>query len=142
MGREYGADGTYKTLVDSICKKFPNREVYVFSYDWRKSNSISAEKLNKEIQKILQETGKTKVDIVAHSMGGLVASSYYSKYGSGKVDKIITCGTPYEGAPSLINAVMNWDVLGKPQDNIGKRDFYDLVLGTLGGMTRKIKIFI
>jgi len=137
--REYGADGTYKTLVDSICKKFPNREVYVFSYDWRKSNSISAEKLNKEIQKILQETGKTKVDIVAHSMGGLVASSYYSKYGSGKVDKIITCGTPYEGAPSLINAVMNWDVLGKPQDNIGKRDFYDLVLGTLGGMTRKIK---
>ena len=137
--REYGAKSSHKTLLDSICKRFPNREVYVFSYDWRKSNEISAEKLNEEIQKILKETGKTKVDIVAHSMGGLVASSYYSKYGSEKVDKIITCGTPYEGSPTLINAVMNWDVLGKPQDSLGENDFLDFFLGFPGFMTKKIK---
>ena len=134
--REYGAISAYKTLVDSICKRFPNREVYVFSYDWRKSNEVSAEKLNEEIQKILQETGKKKVDIVAHSMGGLVASSYYSKFGSEKVDKIITCGTPYEGAPSLINSVLSWQVVRKPQDIISVDD---LGLAFVGGMTREIK---
>ena len=134
--REYGAISSYKTLVDSICKRFPNREVYVFSYDWRKSNSVSAEKLNEEIQKILQETGKKKVDIVAHSMGGLVASSYYSKYGNEKVDKIITCGTPYEGAPSLINSVLSWQVVRKPQDIISVKD---LAIAIVGGMTREIK---
>ena len=136
IGREYGTKDTYKTLVDSICKRFPNREVYVFSYDWRKSNSISAEKLNEEIQKILQETGKVKVDIVAHSMGGLVASSYYSKYGSEKVDKIITCGTPYEGAPSLIDAVMNGNFLGKAQDSFSLNDLFDLGLLIFEGLTR------
>ncbi|MCI5996718.1 MAG: alpha/beta fold hydrolase, partial [Parvimonas sp.] len=139
-GREYGTKGAYKTLVDSICKRFPKREVYVFSYDWRKSNSVSAEKLNEEIKKILKQTGKESVDIVAHSMGGLVASSYYSKYGSEKVDKIITCGTPYEGAPLLINSIMNWDILSKPQDPIGWNDLDDWALGFIGGVQRKLKV--
>ena len=133
-GREYGANDTYKKLVDGLCKAFPEREVYVFSYDWRKSNATSADKLRDFINSLDAE----KVDIVCHSMGGLVASSYYERYGNGKIDKIITCGTPYEGSPKLINSVQNFDVLG---DGVvfGENDFNDLFLGTFGGMNKKLK---
>ena len=47
---------------------------------------------------VLYATGKNKVIIVAHSMGGLV-SRYYIKNlgGSNKVDKLIMIGTPNHG---------------------------------------------
>ena len=133
--REYGAKESYKKIVDELCSRFPNRAIYVYSYDWRKSNSESAEKLNTAINKVLKETGKKKVDIVAHSMGGLVTSSYYSKYGNNKLDKVITCGTPYEGSAKVFNVIMNWDVLG---ENI-LSNFDDILDGFLGfiGFTKK-----
>ena len=136
--REYGAQGTYKTIVDRLCSEFPDRAVYFFSYDWRKSNSESADKLNDAIENIINETGAEKVDIVCHSMGGLVASSYFSSYGDENLDKIITCGTPYEGAPKLINAVMNWDVLGEGIA-LNKNNLYDLALGLFGSMRKDLK---
>lgn len=123
--REYGAQECMKKLVDSMCTKFPERDIYVFSYDWRKTNAISADKLNEFINSL----GVNKVDIVAHSMGGLVTSKYYKEYGNSKVDKIITCGTPYEGAPKLIDAVQNWNVTN---------NFTDVVLG-LSGLQKDVK---
>jgi len=133
-GREYGALNTYKKLVDGICDAYPDREVYVFSYDWRKSNAVNAVKLSEVIHGLDCE----KVDLVCHSMGGLVASSYYKQYGSDNVDKVITCGTPYEGAPKLINSVQNWDVLGEGVVGTGD-DWIDTALGIWGGMTKKLK---
>ena len=118
-GREYGATDTYKNLVEYLCKEYKfgtdkYRPVYFFSYDWRQSNTDSAEKLHNCIQTVLDDTGADKVDLVCHSMGGLVASKYYTQYGKEqKVNYIITCGTPYEGAPKLLNSVMNWNVLGE-----------------------------
>lgn len=143
-GREYGAKETYKKLVDGLCNAYAigtnhYRPVYFFSYDWRYSNEDSARKLHAEIQNILHETGAEKVDLVCHSMGGLVASKYYVEYGHyGQVDQIITCGTPYEGAPALINSVMNWDVLG---DSVisSSDDWADIALGIFGGMQSKLK---
>lgn len=134
-GREYGAVDTYKKLVDGLCEEFPNRAVYVFSYDWRHSNEDNARKL----AEVINNVGADKVDLVCHSMGGLVASSYYKMYASdGKIDKIITCGTPYEGAPTLINNVQNWDVLG---DNAfhSADDWKDIFLAVWGGMRSDLK---
>ena len=170
-GREYGAIDAYKILVDRLCDVYSAdkgnyRPIYFFSYDWRKSNAESAASLDKCIEMILDETGAEKVNLVCHSMGGLVASKYYVEYGSKQqVEDIITCGTPYEGAPKLINAVMNWDVLGN-EDNLQeylkfiqrlisknyisaivalpnleeiKSDFSDLVLGLVGGISVDLK---
>jgi len=38
-----------------------------------------------------------KVNLVGHSMGGLVARAYAQKYGTTKVNKIVTIGSPNEG---------------------------------------------
>ncbi len=60
--------------------------------------TISAAELQSFVQKVLAETGARKVDIVSHSMGGLV-SRYYIKYmgGSGLVDDLVTISTPHRG---------------------------------------------
>jgi len=134
-GREYGPTDEYKNLVDTLCEEFPDREIYFFNYDWRKSNEYNA----KELHKFINSLG-TEVDLVCHSMGGLVASSYYEKYGlNGKVDKIITCGTPYEGAPYLINAVLNQAILKSEEDQGGFDKLKEFGLAFLGGLSEDVK---
>src|SRR3989339_87536 len=57
-----------------------------------------AERLSKIVDNVLYATGKNKVIIIAHSMGGLVSRSYIKDYGGDKkVDKLVTIGTPNHG---------------------------------------------
>jgi len=63
-----------------------------------------AENLKKKVRKILygkkgrQEENLEEVNIVAHSMGGLVARWYIEELDGGKnVNKLITLGTPHRG---------------------------------------------
>ncbi|GHU83044.1 hypothetical protein AGMMS50284_5910 [Clostridia bacterium] len=115
--KEYGTYNTYKELAERLCQKFPNRKIYFYPYDWRRSNTGSALILNKWIDQILKENSQyTKADIVAHSMGGLVAASYYQQYGGEKLRKVITIATPYEGAPKLIDATLDGELLGGVND--------------------------
>ncbi|WP_052352934.1 alpha/beta fold hydrolase [Neobacillus dielmonensis] len=74
--------------------------VVEFGYDWRLSNSSNAKKL----EELIDGLGVHKVSIVAHSMGGLIASKYLANKQSNadKVDKFITLGTPYYGAPKAL----------------------------------------
>ena len=112
-GREYGTLDYYQILVDSLCDAFSctdpesYRPVYFFSYDWRSTCEKTAETLRGEILRILEETGSSAVDIVCHSMGGLVVSTYLSFYdGDDRVGTLISCGTPYEGIPRLLSSAV------------------------------------
>ncbi|MEQ8235291.1 MAG: PxKF domain-containing protein [Syntrophomonadaceae bacterium] len=103
---EYGVNNEYLTLVNRLIKDCSNREIYFFSYDWRKSNIDSSEKLKLAINDITYRLGVDKVDLVCHSMGGIVASLYASEPGnSNKINKIITLGTPYEGSPQTFSSL-------------------------------------
>ncbi|MDR1029231.1 MAG: VWA domain-containing protein, partial [Clostridiales Family XIII bacterium] len=75
QSREYGALGTYKNLTDKLCEAFPGREIYFFSYDFREDIAVTAQKLQNEIDSLAVDY----VDLVCHSMGGLVAEQYYSQ---------------------------------------------------------------
>ena len=119
---ELGAQDNLSDLVYELHNSFPNRDIYVFSYDWRKSNKESADLLDEFIQSL----GTEKVDIVAHSMGGIVTSKYIKRHGTMKLDKIITCGTPYEGSVEAIDAVVNFEVLR------GDKETIDNILGVFG----------
>lgn len=54
-------------------------------------------RLNDMIQFVRFRTGKSKVNIVAHSMGALIARRYLQIYGEDYVDKLIMISTPNQG---------------------------------------------
>jgi pimeloyl-ACP methyl ester carboxylesterase len=85
------------------------KTLYVFAYDWRKSNYETAGKLANYIDDIRAEhSGDLEVTLVAHSMGGLVSRCYLEsgefggRPGFGCVRMLITMGTPHRGAPAAL----------------------------------------
>ena len=100
----WGAVG-WKNLVESIESVNTNYKGNIFPvpYDWRKEiNDIAKDYLKPWIDKAKSETGKDKVNIIAHSMGGLVVRAYIQSddYGN-DIDKFAMVGTPNYGAAIL-----------------------------------------
>jgi pimeloyl-ACP methyl ester carboxylesterase len=83
-----------------------SEDVFYFVYDWRLDNSVNAEKLGIFIDNLIEEiraaegTTSSKVNIIAHSMGGLVSKDLLAEYPSfdDKINKVIFVGTPNLGA--------------------------------------------
>jgi len=50
--------------------------VYIFGYDWRKSNAESAKELAVFVEKIKRKLNEPKMNFLTHSMGCLVLSAY------------------------------------------------------------------
>ena len=111
-------EGSWKTpTADGHADTF-----YVFPYDWRLDNVSNARKLVRDIDALKKELGKPdlKFNIIAHSMGGLIAR-YAAMYGDKDLsprpkptwagakdfDKIFLLGTPNEGSVATINCFLN-----------------------------------
>jgi pimeloyl-ACP methyl ester carboxylesterase len=90
------------------------RRYYVFPYDWRQDNVVTARKLDALIEQIRRDYSdpQLKVDVVAHSMGGLIAR-YYLQYGTKDVLDANEFSASFEGAAKLRTVVL----LGTP--NLG-----------------------
>ena len=59
-----------------------------------------AERLVAEVERILCKTGADKVHLVGHSLGGVViAQAIADRRLSGRVDTVITLGSPFGGSP-------------------------------------------
>lgn len=107
------------------------KNYYVFVYDWRQDNVKSAGELADFIEQVRldYENPDLKVDIVAHSMGGLITRYYlrYGKqdvvndnhfdkkmtmYGSKRVRRTVLLGTPNFGSVKTLNLFINGVELG------------------------------
>jgi len=53
--------------------------------------------VQRAVEQLCAATGAPQVAVVAHSMGGLVARAWMRAYGSGRVARLITLGTPHHG---------------------------------------------
>ena len=103
---------TYDDLVASFETNGYTKEenLFTFPYDWKNHNAVSALLLEGKIDDVKEKTKLSKVDIVAHSMGGLVARAYIdgmenAEYGN-DIDQLITLGTPQRGSPK---AYFQWE---------------------------------
>jgi cytoskeletal protein CcmA (bactofilin family) len=78
-----------------------NCTIFDAPYYWPNSSEQNArEYLKKYIDHAKKVSGKSKVNIIAHSMGGLVARSYIqSDYYQNDVAKFAMVGTPNHGSP-------------------------------------------
>ncbi len=82
-------------------------DLFTFGYDWRNSNVDTAILLKSKIAAIRSLCSCSKIDLVAHSMGGLVARQYIeSPSYANDVEQLIFLGTPHLGAPK---AYLTWE---------------------------------
>jgi len=101
---EYDPDDIWSDMKNSLSDSCT---VYVshYAYDTETALSIKeyAGNLQREIEQIMQKEGVDKVDIVAHSMGGLVAR-WYIEMGNGDkhVRKLIMLETPNQGCNKVL----------------------------------------
>ena len=99
---------TYSDLLDSFqmngYKK--DKNLFDFPYDWKRKNEDTAVDLETKINQIKNITKISKVDLVGHSMGGLVARYLVENIENNSVDQLITLGTPNDGSPE---AYLKWE---------------------------------
>jgi pimeloyl-ACP methyl ester carboxylesterase len=101
------------------------RRYYVFPYDWRQDNVVTARKLDALIDQIRRDYSdpQLKVDVVAHSMGGLIVR-YYIQYGIADVLDGNDFPANFAGANKIRTAVL----LGTP--NLGSvNGLHSLLVG-------------
>ena len=114
-GYEYAESGTGPPVG--------GKNYYVFSYDWRQDNVHSVRALDAFIDEIRADHGDPdlKVDIVAHSMGGLI-TRYFVRYGTvdvlddndfpvnlrgaQKVRRVVLLGTPNLGSAAALRTLI------------------------------------
>ncbi len=80
----------------------PIPTLFPFPYDWRSSYDSDLQTLYTYIQNIRRLHGNAKVDVVAHSAGGLLLRAYILKYGSEDINHVVTVGSPWWGAPKTL----------------------------------------
>jgi len=107
--------------------------VFAFPYDWRMDVQTSAGKLAQFVEEVIARTkllrhyadaDKLKVDLVGHSMGGLVISEYLSQVGRrSNVEKIVTIGTPFLGSiEAIVKIATGMSLLTGPEPKERERE--------------------
>ena len=136
-GRDYYASiirvletaGRYHRGVPGTPVEPGRRHFYELPYDWRHDNLRAVAALDRLIEQIRIDHGDPglQVDIIAHSMGGLIAR-YYMRYGStdvlesndfplnyrgeGRVRRLALLGTPNLGSVSSLHAFIVGERVG------------------------------
>ncbi|MCG2691445.1 alpha/beta fold hydrolase, partial [Microgenomates group bacterium] len=80
---------------------------FEFYYDWRQPLVSLADSFENYLANTVlkYKPTNTKVNLVGHSMGGMVARTYAQKHGLNKINQIVTTGSPHQGA---IKAWQGW----------------------------------
>lgn len=124
--RRYGG---YRRGVPGVPARAGERRYYLFPYDWRRDNVEQAQGLDRLIDAIRRDyrNPALRVDIVAHSMGGLIARYYLrygptdvltgrseqvTQYGTERVRKLVLLGTPNLGSASSLHAFLTGEPVG------------------------------
>jgi len=106
-----------------------NINLFTLPYDWRLNIGVSASKLKEKIDEVKLQTGVDKVDIVAHSMGGLIVKKYLADFGGSSIGKFVDIGTPHTGSPKAFK-ILSYG------DNLDATFFFNL----LGLNAERVKI--
>ncbi|KAJ7295376.1 hypothetical protein O6H91_Y193300 [Diphasiastrum complanatum] len=81
--------------------------LFGFGYDFRQSNRLpeTMDRLKSKLETIHEKSGGKKVNVVSHSMGGLVVKSFMALHGEvfeKCVNSWIAIAAPFQGAPGFI----------------------------------------
>lgn len=134
----YG-DG-YNDLLDYLRRQgyVDNVTLFAFPYDWRRDiPTATYANLDALVDRARSAAGTSQVDLIGHSMGGLVGRNYISTSpaSAAKVRRMINLGTPYLGSPKFLKALLYGDQFGPSFLGIGLNpdEIKDLVQNMGGG---------
>jgi len=96
----YGLNRAHMGLLALHLRRHGWRWVHAINNNpWSTPLPVYARNLAQEVDAVLRASGATKVDLVGHSMGGLVAAWYINHMGGkAQVRQLITLGTPWRGS--------------------------------------------
>jgi pimeloyl-ACP methyl ester carboxylesterase len=81
------------------------RDLFIFDYDWRRSVFENAELLGAFVRERVPNASQ-RVDILAHSMGGLISRVYAVKFdGSTRIARLFSAGTPFLGSVKVFETM-------------------------------------
>ena len=112
---------------------------YVFAYDWRRDNVESARLLVKRVEALKLKLGRPdlRFNVVAHSMGGLVAR-YAAMYGDRDLPPVGTEPQPDWAGASFVNKIF---MFGTP--NAGSTEAFAVLLegySVTEGLRRRVHL--
>jgi|GEM_PF-1238707 len=131
-----GRELNFYDYSESIIKEFTNqgyeksKNLFLFPYDWRYGVSgvypdgkTNSQLLAEKIAQIRRQTGADKVDVIAHSLGGLIVKKYVMDSTDPKIDKLVFVGVPNLGSPLADKALLmghGFNILGLLSEEIKK----------------------
>jgi len=81
------------------------RNLFVFAYDWRRSVFENAERLAAFVSEKVPDPAQ-RVDIVAHSMGGLISRVYALRFGGApRIARLLSAGSPFLGSAKVFETL-------------------------------------
>jgi hypothetical protein len=92
-----------------------NKDLFMFPYDWREDISKNANLyLSEKISELASSSPTGKVDVIAHSQGGLLIKRLIFEHPefANKISKLIFLGTPHLGAPKAAKVLLYGDNMG------------------------------
>lgn len=91
-----------------------DRTLLVHPYDFRHEIGPASEALGDVLRRAASESPAGQVDVVAHSMGGLVARAFLIAHPEDAplVRQLVTLGTPYLGTPKAVVGLLAGDNFG------------------------------
>ncbi len=103
---------------------------YSFPYDWRygvsgkyPDNKTNSDLLGEKIEALARISPTGKVDVVAHSLGGLIAKKYAMDHVLPKIGKLVFVGVPNLGSPLAAKALLighDFKIFGLNSEEIKK----------------------
>ncbi len=104
----------YKAIIKTFKNigLYENKDFYIFCYDWRKSIESNINNLKDFVENIINTQGK--INIIGHSLGGLIARIYIQKENPKNINKIFTIGSPHLGTSKTYKMVEAGEI---DQDN-------------------------
>ncbi|KAL7586321.1 hypothetical protein Lser_V15G35678 [Lactuca serriola] len=100
----------FHDMIDMLikCGYKKGTTLFGYGYDFRQSNRIeqAMDGLKEKLEAAYKASGGRKVNLISHSMGGLLVSCFISLHSdafSKYVKKWITIATPFQGAPGYVN---------------------------------------
>lgn len=114
----------YKDLIEELREELAEKSgdrtvpVYPFSYDWRMPLAETERQLNDFVNEVIDRAkllphyhvagygSQPKVNLVGHSMGGLIIAGYLESSGGERVNKVATLGSPFQGSCESVSKII------------------------------------